>query len=56
MKIDEKTLCDKQKNNFGICCEHRICDDCNTCGWNPEVAKERHKRLLKKYSVQEYIT
>lgn len=36
-------------------CPHNgavVCDDdtkCNSCGWNPKVAKARKAKLLKKY-------
>ena len=46
------------KFNFGVTCtlrdsHGRIIDrNCDTCGWNPDVAQERLAAFCKKYGIQ----
>ena len=38
-------------NNEGVYCAHTA--DCETCGWNPDVAQERTERIRRKYGIEE---
>jgi len=49
----DQYYCRKQPGNMGLQCKEEDANRCKTCGWNPEVEKQRKKERIEKLKENE---